>query len=229
MSPPVRSKKMALFDSRRGQGVTAGQTQPKMVRIGPMASPKFPLDRRELMAGLGAAALVPVWPATGAAQAPPCAGAAGQSRQLSPSARASRRRRSGRCRVSRELRLQARRAPSRSPSATNCRYRRVLNWRGIDGVPGGRTADGAGPARGRRQGNPATAAAPCRDLSVRPAAARRWPGAAIAGTRADRPRKASRRRRSRRGIPDRGLAAPRRRNRDRARRRSAGYRAGLHG
>ncbi len=30
-----------------------------MVRIGAMASPKFPLDRRELMAGLGAMALVP--------------------------------------------------------------------------------------------------------------------------------------------------------------------------
>ena len=39
-----------------------------MVRIGLMASPKSLLDRRELMAGLGAAALLPVWPATGAAQ-----------------------------------------------------------------------------------------------------------------------------------------------------------------
>jgi FtsP/CotA-like multicopper oxidase with cupredoxin domain len=47
-----------------------------MVRIGPMASPKIPLDRRKLMAGLGAAALVPfaptaglLWPAAGLAQA----------------------------------------------------------------------------------------------------------------------------------------------------------------
>jgi FtsP/CotA-like multicopper oxidase with cupredoxin domain len=39
-----------------------------MVRIGPMASPKFPLDRRELLARLGAAALTPLWPATGRAQ-----------------------------------------------------------------------------------------------------------------------------------------------------------------
>jgi FtsP/CotA-like multicopper oxidase with cupredoxin domain len=39
-----------------------------MVRIGPMASPKFPLDRRELMAGLGALALTPLWPAASRAQ-----------------------------------------------------------------------------------------------------------------------------------------------------------------
>src|SRR5437899_1422540 len=39
-----------------------------MVRIGPMASPKFPLDRRELMAGLGAAAVTPIWPVAGRAQ-----------------------------------------------------------------------------------------------------------------------------------------------------------------
>jgi Multicopper oxidase len=31
-----------------------------MVRVAPMASPKFPLDRRELMAGLGAVALAPL-------------------------------------------------------------------------------------------------------------------------------------------------------------------------
>src|SRR5437764_495241 len=42
-----------------------------MVRVGPMASPKFPLDRRELMAGLGAVALRPIWPAASRAQARP--------------------------------------------------------------------------------------------------------------------------------------------------------------
>ena len=42
-----------------------------MVRIGPMASPKFLLDRREMIAGLGAAALAPIWPATGLAQGRP--------------------------------------------------------------------------------------------------------------------------------------------------------------
>jgi FtsP/CotA-like multicopper oxidase with cupredoxin domain len=39
-----------------------------MVRIGPMASPKSELDRRRLMAGFGAAALAPIWPATALAQ-----------------------------------------------------------------------------------------------------------------------------------------------------------------
>jgi multicopper oxidase len=39
-----------------------------MVRVGPMASPEFPLNRRELMAGLGAAALAPIWTSAGVAQ-----------------------------------------------------------------------------------------------------------------------------------------------------------------
>jgi FtsP/CotA-like multicopper oxidase with cupredoxin domain len=39
-----------------------------MVRIGLMASPKSELDRRRLMAGLGAAALAPIWPVTALAQ-----------------------------------------------------------------------------------------------------------------------------------------------------------------
>jgi FtsP/CotA-like multicopper oxidase with cupredoxin domain len=39
-----------------------------MVRIGPMASPEFPLTRRELMAALGTAALCPALPAASRAQ-----------------------------------------------------------------------------------------------------------------------------------------------------------------
>jgi FtsP/CotA-like multicopper oxidase with cupredoxin domain len=39
-----------------------------MARIGPMTSPKSLLDRREIMAGLGATALAPIWPVTGRAQ-----------------------------------------------------------------------------------------------------------------------------------------------------------------
>jgi FtsP/CotA-like multicopper oxidase with cupredoxin domain len=39
-----------------------------MVRIGQMARPKSELNRRELVAGLGAAALMPVWPSAGSAQ-----------------------------------------------------------------------------------------------------------------------------------------------------------------
>jgi hypothetical protein len=42
-----------------------------MVRNGPMASPEFPLNRRELMAGLGAAALTPMWTSAGVAQVGP--------------------------------------------------------------------------------------------------------------------------------------------------------------
>jgi FtsP/CotA-like multicopper oxidase with cupredoxin domain len=48
--------------------IATGQAQLKMVRIGPMASPEFPLTRRELLAGLGAAALCPALPAAGLAQ-----------------------------------------------------------------------------------------------------------------------------------------------------------------
>jgi FtsP/CotA-like multicopper oxidase with cupredoxin domain len=42
-----------------------------MVRIGAMASPEFPMNRRELLAGLGAVALGPARPATGFAQGRP--------------------------------------------------------------------------------------------------------------------------------------------------------------
>lgn len=42
-----------------------------MVRIGPMASPKIPVSRRELMAGLGAAVLAPALPAAVIAQSRP--------------------------------------------------------------------------------------------------------------------------------------------------------------
>src|SRR5215218_6341329 len=42
-----------------------------MVRIGRMASPKTLLDRRELMAGVGAVALAPMWTSAGVAQVGP--------------------------------------------------------------------------------------------------------------------------------------------------------------
>ena len=59
MSVPVRSKKMAAFCGFRKAGFAAGHIMRKMVRIGPMASDKFTLDRRKLIAGLGAATLDP--------------------------------------------------------------------------------------------------------------------------------------------------------------------------
>src|SRR4029077_16902172 len=64
---PFAAKKWP-FLSGLGQLVTAGQISKKMVRIGRMASPKFPLDRRELIAGLGATALIPALPSIGFAQ-----------------------------------------------------------------------------------------------------------------------------------------------------------------
>src|SRR5437763_5595019 len=68
MCSPVRSKKMAGL-SLQDVAAATGLLKPKMVRIGPMARANFPLNRRELMAGLGAAALTPTLPATAEAQA----------------------------------------------------------------------------------------------------------------------------------------------------------------
>ncbi len=70
MGSTVRSKKMAEL-SLRDQHVAAGQIKSKMVRIGRMASPKFPLNRREMMAGLGATVLGPALPSSAMAQARP--------------------------------------------------------------------------------------------------------------------------------------------------------------
>jgi FtsP/CotA-like multicopper oxidase with cupredoxin domain len=103
-----------------------------MVRIGPMASPKFPLDRRELIAGLGATALIPAFPSIGVAQ--------GRS-SLALQAKAD----------SIALRPGGPGAPIWSLGSPDLRFKRgatieiafgnelpvpaVLNWRGIDGVP----------------------------------------------------------------------------------------------
>jgi FtsP/CotA-like multicopper oxidase with cupredoxin domain len=64
----LRSKKMAGF-SREGQTDATGHLPSKMVRIGPMARAIFPLNRRKLIAGLGAAALGPALPSRARAQA----------------------------------------------------------------------------------------------------------------------------------------------------------------
>ena len=102
-----------------------------MVRIGPMASPKSLLDRRELTAGLGAAALAPIWPAAGFAQG---------RRSLALQAGAD----------SLALRPNGPATPIWSLQGPDLRFTRgdtaeiafgneaplptVLNWRGIDGV-----------------------------------------------------------------------------------------------
>jgi len=102
-----------------------------MVRIGPMASPEFPLDRRELMAGLGAMALTPMWPATGRAQRRP-------SLALQAKADAQALRDGPPTPVwslqGPELRFQ--RGDTVEVAFTNeLPAPAVLNWRGIDGAP----------------------------------------------------------------------------------------------
>jgi FtsP/CotA-like multicopper oxidase with cupredoxin domain len=102
-----------------------------MVRIGPMASDKFPLDRRELMAGLGAIALAPALPGAGSAQ-----GRSLVALQAKPD--------------SLTLRPNARPTPIWSLAGPDLRFSRgetidvafgnglpapaVLDWRGIDGA-----------------------------------------------------------------------------------------------
>jgi FtsP/CotA-like multicopper oxidase with cupredoxin domain len=70
MSPSVRSKKMAV-SSLPDVTAPAGHIQRKMVRIAMMVERIFRLDRRELMAGLGATLLIPAAPGSAAAQGHP--------------------------------------------------------------------------------------------------------------------------------------------------------------
>ena len=103
-----------------------------MVRIGPMASPKLPLDRRELMAGLGAAALTSISTSAGFAQVRPQLQLEGkvESLQLRPGTPAT---------------------PVWGLGEPDLKFKRgdivdvgwsgfndhlaMLNWRGIDGAP----------------------------------------------------------------------------------------------
>jgi hypothetical protein len=103
-----------------------------MVRNGPMASPKFPLDRREMMAGLGAAALTPMWPSAGFGQGGPVLQLEGKVENLT-------------------LRAGVPPTPVWGLGEPDLRFRRgdivevgwngfsdhlaMLNWRGIDGAP----------------------------------------------------------------------------------------------
>jgi FtsP/CotA-like multicopper oxidase with cupredoxin domain len=68
MCPRLRSKKMAGL-SLACQTAATGLSTSKMVRIGPMARANFPLNRRGLMAGLGAAVLTPALLSAARAQA----------------------------------------------------------------------------------------------------------------------------------------------------------------
>lgn len=113
-----------------------------MVRIGLMASPKSPLNRRELMAGLGAAALLPIWPAIASAQ-----GRATLALQARPDVLA--------------LRPNGPATPIWSLAGPELRFRRgdtvdvalanelpqpvALNWRGLDGAAGVESLTGRAP------------------------------------------------------------------------------------
>src|SRR4030081_1816793 len=70
MGRPVRSKKMAVR-CLLGVAALTGHIQRKMVRIETMADRILRLDRRELIAGLGAALLGPAVSPTAAAQERP--------------------------------------------------------------------------------------------------------------------------------------------------------------
>ncbi len=113
-----------------------------MVRVGPMASPEFPLDRRGFLTGLGAAALAPTWPLAGRAQ--PRSALALQAKADSVA-----------------LRPNAPPTPIWSLHGPELRSKRgeildiafgnelpvpaVLNWRGIDGVPAAEPLTGRPP------------------------------------------------------------------------------------
>jgi FtsP/CotA-like multicopper oxidase with cupredoxin domain len=107
-----------------------------MVRVGPMASPEFPLNRRALMAGLGAAALTPMLPVAGRAQQGNPQGRPSLALQAKPDSLA--------------LRSGSAAAPIWSLQGPELTFKRgdtlaidfgnglpvpaVLNWRGIDGA-----------------------------------------------------------------------------------------------
>ena len=113
-----------------------------MVRVGPMASLEFPLDRRGFLTVLGAAALTPTWPVASRAQ--PRSALALQARAESVA-----------------LRPNAPPTPIWSLQGPELRFKRgetldiafgnelpvpaVLNWRGIDGVPAAEPLTGRPP------------------------------------------------------------------------------------
>ena len=226
MSLHLRSKKMALFDSTGAR--RHSWTDPtKMVRIGPMASPKFPLDRRETDRRIGRGCAGPDlargrrWPR----RAPRWRCRPKPAASLC--VRTPRPRRSGRCKgpnfgssAARPLEVVVR---QRAAGAG-----RALNWRGIDGVPA------AEPLTAARRSQPA-ARKPCNCRCATPG-----PSCATSGCSATA-------RRGRRGhtplvvresepvavdrdevllIEEWRLRAGR--HRDRARRRPEGHHAGLY-
>jgi len=107
-----------------------------------MANPKFLLNRRDLVAGLGAASLWPMWPEAGRAQARPALALQAKADSIA-------------------LRPNAPATPIWSLQGPQLRFKRgetldiafgnelpapaVLNWRGIDGVPAAEPLTGRPP------------------------------------------------------------------------------------
>ena len=205
MSPSVRSKKMAGFEpsrGSRGDWTYPAENGPHR----PMADRNLRLDRRDCW---------PDW----APRSWPCELAAGPGRgprwrfrprrTASRCVRASRIRRSGRCKGP-ELRFRRGDSARNCVRATSCRRPRSSIGAGSTACPASRAAARTGAAGRRRPGKPCNSVAPRRNLPVRPPAAWRWSGAAVAGAGAGGRRERAGRRRPRRGVPDRGLAAARR-------------------
>ncbi len=228
MGPPVRSKKMAVSKPRPDVAAAAGHIQRKMVRIGPWQIAHFPVEptrswwpdwallalARRCPARLGG--LPRRRPAPLALQAKADALGLRPGEPDTPIWSLAQDARRCRCSASSAaMRLQI-------TLGNVCRCPLCSNWHGIDGVAARRAAGGAATARRRAAGQ--TLLIPLRHagtFAVRPAGcwamARRGHRAAraliVAGER-------GRRRRPRRGVSDRGLAAAAGRNRDRARHRS---------
>ena len=199
-----------------------------MVRIGSWQadSAKFLLDRRELMAGLGAAALTPAWPGT-------AAGRGGPSLALQAKAGNHRAWTAGPAIADLVASAapdpaspQARRHARDHASHNDLPVPTVLNWRRDRRRSGRRTTAGTSAARARRPGNASVSIASRRHLFLRPSA-----GSATAQARPSRGAALDRRARASRSAVDRDevfliedwrLRAGR--NRDRARHRSEGHR-----
>ena len=205
------------FSSPPDVAAATGLLKPKMVRIGAMADRIFPLDRRELLAGLGATALGPALPSVAAAEGAVGAGAAGQGRRhrLAPGTAGYA-----------DLVAWAARAPgirfkrgesSMSRSANGLPVPVVTQLARHRWGSGRRTAGGAGAAGPGAKENlviPCVTPAPSCATSGCSATARRGRRAARALIVA---RKRAGRRRSRRGVADRGMAVAAGWHRDRAR------------
>ena len=142
-----------------------------MVRVGPMASPEFPLDRREFLTGLGAAALAPAWPAAGHAQSRSALPlqAKAESVALRPDAPRHADLVAARARVA----LQAWRDPRHRASQRLPVPAASTGAGSMAPRPPNRSR--AGLDRGWRQGRLATATAPRRDLPLRRRSAGRRP------------------------------------------------------